>query len=104
VKDYLLSGQGCRQLFWMQEVCLYQMEIRIVQVRGEMLPLSRAEVVQDCDILDPIVLQQPFHQMAADEAGAAGDKDRATFAHLAKKEMAKTKRFPLLLHNKITFS
>jgi hypothetical protein len=36
--------------------------------------------------------------MAADEAGAAGDEDRATFAHLAKKEIAKTKRFPLLLH------
>jgi len=63
-------------------------------VGGEMLPLSRAEVVQDGDIIDIIFFKQPVHQVAADKSGTTGDQYRSHFAHLFLKGDCYDKRFP----------
>ena len=67
MKDHIHSSQGLFQSTGKKQVRFYEMEIWIILVRGEKLSLSRAEVVEDCDL---VLSQQSFHEMAADEAGA----------------------------------
>ena len=76
VKDHIHSSQGLFQSTGKKQIRFYETEIWIIVVRGEKLSLSRAEVIEDRDL---VLSKQSFYEMAADEAGAPRDEDRSVF-------------------------
>jgi hypothetical protein len=72
VKDHIHIIQGLFQSIGKKQVRFNEVEIWIIVVQGEKLSLSRAEVVEDGDL---IFRQQGLYEMAADETGTAGNED-----------------------------